>query len=260
MSETPFDDPRLWMLDTYRVPPGSLEGRAVALGGGEGHHAVTVARVRRGDLVRLIDGEGVEAIARVERVRKSRAFLTVVDVREHDRSEGACLTLVQSLPKRRAMDNLVRRAAELGVAEIVPVVTKRTVLRRRGGFDAGRLERWRAIALAATKQSRGVFVTKLRPLSKLDDVGGLLAGADLALVAWEEERDVSLREAVSQAGNPSGVVVVVGPEGGLTREEVLRLVALGARPVSLGRRILRADWAGAAVCAMVAYELGGLMP
>jgi len=259
LNETRLDDPGVWRLDTFRVPPGSLEDRAVVLDGAEGHHAVDVVRVREGDLVRLIDGVGAEAIARVESAARSEASLAVVESRSRDRADAIELTVIQALLKGRAFDEVVRRCAELGVAQIVPAVTERTIGRVPEDSVDSRTARWGAVALAATKQSRGVFVPRISEVRTLSEAVGLLAAGSRGLVAWEEESGVSLRTALAGEG-PSRVLLVVGPEGGLSEGEVSGLVARGFRTVTLGERVLRADWAAAAVAAMIAHELGGLLP
>jgi 16S rRNA (uracil1498-N3)-methyltransferase len=255
-----LSDASVWRLDTFLVPPGFLEGRAVALEGPERHHAFDVARTREGDVVRLIDGDGTEALARVDGVCRERATLTVLESRVHSRDAAVLLTIVQGLPKARGMDEVVRRCAELGVAEVIPATTERTLARKWARPDRERLARWRSISLAATKQSRGVFITDVAPVAELVDVVDRVARAERAVVAWEDETGVSLSDALSLPHRPRRVIAVVGPEGGLTGGEVEMLASAGARPVGLGRRILRADWAAAALSAMVAGELGGLLP
>lgn len=252
-------DTSVWRLDTFLVAPGTLGDRAVSLEGAEHHHAFDVARVRTGDVVRLIDGEGAEALARVDAVGRSRASLTILDARVHSRDEGVALTIVQALPRPRAMDEVVRRCAELGVAEVIPVTSERAQTADRRP-DADRLERWRAIALSATKQSRGVFVMGVAPPATLAGVRGRMRDVDHAVVAWEGETVVTLHEALSGVSRPGRMLAVVGPEGGLTAREVGELTRAGAAAVGLGARILRADWAAAALSSIVSSTFGGLLP
>jgi 16S rRNA (uracil1498-N3)-methyltransferase len=253
-----LDDPRVWSLDTFLVPPGALADRAVTIAGDEGHHAVDVARIRRGDAVRLIDGEGLEAIGRVSGTGPASAEVEVHEVRTHPRGDGVELTVAQALLKGRAFSEVVRRCSELGVGGIIPVVTERTVAKPPPGGESARLDRMRAVARAAVKQSRGVFVPTISPVSTLGGLAEHLSRADLALVAWEEERAGTLGDLL-EGSKPRSIALVVGPEGGLTGDEVAVLAGFGAHPVSVGRRILKADWAAAAVCAMISERLGGLL-
>jgi 16S rRNA (uracil1498-N3)-methyltransferase len=255
-----LDDPSAWRLDTFLVPPGALGNRAVVLDGAEGHHALSVVRAGAGDVVRLVDGEGVEALARIERARASEASLSILERKTHRREEGALLTLVQALLKGRGFSEVVRRATELGVAALVPVTTERSIGRVPQDREDERAARWLAVARSALKQCRGVYLPRIEAVRPLSAIGPVLAEADLGLVAWEEERGVSLGERLSLAGRPRRIALVIGPEGGLSASEIEALASLGAGPVSVGPRVLRADWAGPAVAAMVASAVGGLLP
>jgi 16S rRNA (uracil1498-N3)-methyltransferase len=249
-------------MDTFLVSPGALAESAVTLEGPEGHHAADVVRVREGDLVRLIDGEGGEAVARVESIGRSEATLSVEETRTHERGSGVHLTVVQALLKGRGFDEVVRRCSELGVAAVVPASTARSIGRIPAGGEEARVSRWRSIALAAVKQSRGVFLPRIDRVRDLGSVVGLTGDHDLSLVAWEEEGGTALRDALAggQEGALGRILLVVGPEGGLESAEVGGLTAAGARAVGLGRRVLRADWAAAAAAAMISSEVGGLLP
>jgi 16S rRNA (uracil1498-N3)-methyltransferase len=253
-----LDDPSTWRLDTYFVPEDAGGGPRVRLRGPEARHAVSAARTRPGDAVRLIDGCGWEALALIESIGRDEATLTVIDSRVHDASDGVALTLVQAMPKGRAFSEIVRRAAELGVAAVVPVTSERTVVRPSTDGAEARLGRWRSVALAATKQSRGVFATRVEPVIALRDAGPLVSSFDRAIVAWEQG-GVALRHVLA-GPRPRTMVVVVGAEGGLSAAEVGGLGALGAVAVGLGRRVLRADWAGAAISAAISFSFGGLLP
>jgi len=257
-------DPSMWRLDTFLVPPGSLATGEVVLEGDEGHHAARVVRIRPGALARVTDGEGVEGIGRVTRVAPRapcEAVLEVVELRAHKREDGTSLTIAQGLLKERSFDEVVRRCGELGVSEVVPVATARAQVRAP---SRARLARWRAVAAAALKQSRGVFLTRVSDPLTFDALLDRVGSSPWACVAWEEERAAHLREALRTAAAPNGrrtaMLAVVGPEGGLTSEEVAALGRAGATAVTLGPRVLKADWAAAALAAAVACESGRLLP
>lgn len=266
---TDFGDAGLWRINTFIVPPGSICGGACSVSGREGHHGADVMRIRVGDTVRLIDGTGEEALARVDAVSDSTLECTVTETRTHDRSGGVALTVAQALLKGRGYDDVVRKLSELGVAGIIPLVTERAIGRIPPDALESRLERWRGIAAAAVKQSRGVFLPEV---AEPVDLGALAATAgqyDLVLVAWEDEAGATLRDILSESagvdaghavGDARSILLIVGPEGGLSENEVAVLKDTGAVSVSVGRRVLKADWAAAAIASMISYELGGLLP
>ncbi len=264
-----LNDAEIWRLDTFIVPPGVLAGGTCTVSGREGHHGADVVRVRAGDTVRLIDGAGGEALARVDAVGSGSFTCAVVESRTHDRGAGVSLTIAQALLKGRSFDEVVRRTSELGAAVVQPLVTERAIGHIPHGALESRLERWRGIAAAAVKQSRGVFLPDVvEPL----DVAGLAARVgefELVLVAWEDESGAELIDALRGVREPHGeretstpltILLVVGPEGGLSASEVSLLKDAGAVSVSAGRRVLKADWAASAIAAMISCELGGLLP
>jgi 16S rRNA (uracil1498-N3)-methyltransferase len=252
-------DRGIWKLATFRVAPGSIDGDSLVLREAEGHHAADVVRLRAGDAARLIDGVGAEAVAVVERVARSAVHVRVVERRTHDRASATELTVFQSLLKGRSFDEVVRRCAELGVAKIVPMSTERSIGRLPDADVDRRLSRWRGIALAAVKQARGVFLPEIARPVEIEEAAELIVGSDLAIIAWEEEVEIGLSRAL-EAHRRGSLALLVGPEGGFAAAEVDSLVVAGGRPVSVGRRVLRADWAAAAIAAMISFEVGGLLP
>jgi len=253
-----LDSGSAWMLPTYFAETGALEQTTLRLGGEEGRHAARAARARPGELIRLIDGSGVEAAARVLSATEELE-LEIVERRQHSRSEGVELIVGQAILKGRDFDEPARRLAELGAARVVPLLTERVVPRVDPDTLARRAERWRSVLAAATKQSRGVFRTELGPPASLDDFAEAVSQADARFVAWEEG-GIAIGDALRDVGPPATVACVVGPEGGLSAGEVDSLRDVGFSAVGLGRRILRADWAAAAVAAIVSARVGGLLP
>jgi 16S rRNA (uracil1498-N3)-methyltransferase len=275
-----LNDADVWRIDTFIVPPGSLAGGTCVVSGREGHHGADVMRVRAGDPVRLIDGEGEEALARVDSVTGGFVRCSISERRSHERDSGVSLTVAQALLKGRGFDEVVRRLSELGVASIRPLVTERAIGRVPEDGLESRLERWRSVAGAAVKQSRGVFLPEIDAPVEIAGLARRVGEFELALTAWEDEEAVGLIEALrgwrsldgerparaagegthtrSGAG-PRSVLLVVGPEGGLSVAEVELLRQAGATSVTVGRRVLKADWAAAAISAMISYEVGGLL-
>jgi len=267
MSE--LKDAGSWRLDTFIVPPGSIRGGTCDVSGREGHHGADVVRIRVGDTVRLIDGAGAEALATVDSVGSGTLACTVTGTRTHDRSDGVALTVAQALLKGRGYDDVVRKLSELGIASIMPLVTERAIGRIPPDAQQPRLERWGSVAAAAVKQSRGVFLPEVAEPVDVASLASRAGEFDLVLVAWEDESGATLKDALSESaaadagsavGGVRSILLVVGPEGGLSENEVAVLKDAGALSVSVGRRVLKADWAAAAIASMISYELGGLLP
>ncbi len=222
-------------------------GGLVELTGDEAHHAVAVRRMRVGEALVLTDGLGRRATGTVAETGKRRLVVRVDDVATEPEPEPR-FTVVQALPKGDRGELAVEVLTEVGVATVVPWAASRSVAVWKGERAAKSLARWRSMAREAAKQARRAWFPEVTELAGTDAVVDLVGHADLALVLHEEAGTPL------PAAPPTGrVVVVVGPEGGISAEEVARLVEAGAVPVRLGSEVLRTSTAGlAAVSALLA--------
>jgi 16S rRNA (uracil1498-N3)-methyltransferase len=215
-------------------------------------HHLRVARVVPGEAVEVFDGRGRAWAAVLERVDEAGAVLRLGEERRG--STGRRVVLIQALPKGDKLDWVLQKSTELGVSAIWPVVAGRTVARPRPEALGARQARWRRIVEEAARQSGRADVPEVEGLRPLDEaVHALDAGVRL-LVLDEDERSTRLAAA---AGDGS-VALVVGPEGGLAREEVQALRGAGGVGVSLGPLVLRTETAGLAALAVLRH-LDGLL-
>jgi 16S rRNA (uracil1498-N3)-methyltransferase len=238
-------------LPVHLVPSlaGVGVGAEVEVSGDEAHHAVAVRRLRVGESVVLTDGAGTAVTAEVASTGKRVFAATVTGVSTAAPAEPA-FVVVQALPKGERGELAVEVLTEVGVAEIVPWAAARSVALWKGERAARSLAKWRSTAREAAKQARRSWFPEVAELASTADLVALVAGADLAVVLHEE---ASVPLATLQVPPTGRIVVVVGPEGGLTEEEVATLVAAGATSVRLGAEVLRTSTAGlAAVAALLA--------
>jgi 16S rRNA (uracil1498-N3)-methyltransferase len=228
---------------------GASTGDVVEVEGDEAHHAVAVRRLRTGERVVLTDGRGTTLTGTVGETGKRR--LTVVADEVVTSPEPApAVTVVQALPKGDRGELAVEVLTEVGVATVVPWASARSVAVWRGERAAKALARWRSTAREAAKQARRAWFPEVTELATTEQAVALVAGADLAVVLHEEATTPLAAVPVPTAGT---VVVVVGPEGGLTDAEVAGFAAAGAHVVRLGDEVLRTSTAGvAAVAALLA--------
>jgi len=238
------------------VEPGSWTGTRVALPPEESHHLLQVLRAAPGEAVELLDGCGRVGEGRL--VTASGAGRRAEAVVEIDRVRTLApltpeLVLLQALPKATAMDWLIEKATELGVAAIQPVLTERTVNRLSGEREEKQLERWRRIALAAAKQCGTPWLPAIRPIRPL---AGALAGhgAERLVVGALVGTPPPLREVIGMLGAvPRSVAILIGPEGDLSPAELDAAVAAGALPANFGPLVLRVETAALfALSALVA--------
>lgn len=222
-------------------------GATVVLDGDEGRHAATVMRLRGGEQVVLTDGAGTAGTCTVTDSGKATLTLRVDTVSYADRALPH-VTVVQALPKGDRGELAVEMLTEIDVDRIVPWAAARSVAVWRGERAVKSLAKWRAAARAATKQARRAWLPEVTPLASTPEVLDLLAAADLAVVLHEE---ATIPMSSLSLEGVTRIVVVVGPEGGLSDDE---LEAFGsATTVRLGSSVLRTSTAGvAAVAALLA--------
>jgi 16S rRNA (uracil1498-N3)-methyltransferase len=224
---------------------GTTIGSTVEVTGDEAHHAVAVRRLRVGEALVLTDGLGRSVTGTVASMGKRVFTMEVVAVTDEPAPDPV-VTVVQAVPKGDRGELAVEVLTEVGVARIVPWAAARSVAVWKGERGAKSLSRWRSTAREAAKQSRRGWFPQVAELAASDTVAELVAAADLAVVLHEDASESLALLAVPASGS---IVVVVGPEGGLTDDEVAAFEAAGAHGVRLGSEVLRTSTAGVAAVA-----------
>lgn len=226
----------------------------LAVQGTDVNYLKNVMRLGPGDEIVCFDGSGTEYLSKIASYEKEKAILEIVTTRKPDIESPIRITLAQGLPKGQKMDDIVRQTTELGVAEIIPVITERSI----GKGD--KHERWQKIAKEAAEQSGRTSVPTISKVTKFKDflaTGHWLPGS-LHIMAWESERTATLRSVLSELApspeTPASICVLIGPEGGFSQKEAEEAKDAGFIPVSLGKTILRTETAGPSVISMLNYH------
>lgn len=217
------------------------------LGGAEGRHAATVRRIRPGERVDLTDGDGLVAECQVSAARAGELELRVLR-RRIEPPPDPRLVVVQAIPKGDRGELAVELMTEVGVDVVVPWAAARCVARWSGDRAEKPLARWRAAARAAAKQARRARIPEVtRPAAT--DEAVRRAGAAVCAVVLDQ---AALRPLAEVPVPPAGeIVIIIGPEGGLTGEEMTALTAAGSTAARLGPTVLRTSTAGAVAAAML---------
>ncbi|RAY12056.1 16S rRNA (uracil(1498)-N(3))-methyltransferase [Actinomadura craniellae] len=236
----------------FLAEPGRLTADQVVLDGPEGRHAATVRRLRPGERVDLTDGAGLLAECIVTAAGRDALTLEVLARHRTERPEPR-LVVVQALPKGDRGELAVELMTEVGVDEIVPWAADRCVTRWRPERREKALGRWRATAREAAKQARRSWLPEVADLADTARVADRLAGAAAGAVLHEEATEPLSGLCPPTAGE---LVVVVGPEGGITPEELEAFAAAGGRPFRLGPTVLRTSTAGVAAAALLLGATG----
>ena len=236
----------------FLVPSAALAGEQIRLDGPEGRHAAVVRRLGVGERVDVSDGAGSVACCQVVEVGAGSLTLRVLD-RYADPPPSPRLVVVQALAKGDRAEAAVEAMTEVGVDEIVPWAASRSVVRWEGPRGEKSLDRWRSTAREAAKQSRRPRVPVVSGLASTRQVCERLSAADLAVVLHEAADSPLSKASTPPAGE---LIVVVGPEGGITDDELAAFAAAGAPAYRLGRSILRTATAGVAAAAVLLAHTG----
>lgn len=231
----------------FVVPADRLVAGTVTVDGAEGRHAATVTRLGVGERLVLTDGSGRRGDGVVASADKDRLQVVVDQVTEEPAPQPR-FVVVQALPKGDRGEVAVETLTEVGVDAVVPWAASRCVTRWRGARGEKALARWRSTAVAAAKQSRRSRFPEVAELAGTREVAQLLASAAVGVVLHEAgERPMSALD-LPEAGD---VVVVVGPEGGVSPDELTTFAAAGATAYRLGETVLRTSTAGTAALAVL---------
>ncbi|MFK0253405.1 16S rRNA (uracil(1498)-N(3))-methyltransferase [Streptomyces sp. NPDC090445] len=232
-------------------------GPEFVLDGPEGRHAVSVKRLNPGEDVVLTDGAGrwTEGVVKAAE-GKDRLVVTDLHTVREEPEPAVRITVVQALPKGDRGELAVETMTETGVDAIVPWQASRCITQWRGDRGAKSLAKWRNTAREAGKQSRRVRFPEVAEAMTTKQVAALLAGADLAAVLHEDRNHPSGALATADLPAAGSIVLVVGPEGGVSPEELALFAEAGARPLRLGPSVLRTSTAGTAAAAVLLARTG----
>ncbi|WP_199573643.1 16S rRNA (uracil(1498)-N(3))-methyltransferase [Streptomyces murinus] len=240
----------------FVVADFAADGDRYVLGGPEGRHAVSVKRLEAGEEVVLTDGAGRYAVCEVLGSEgKDRLVVRMPQVSEEPAPRPR-ITVVQALPKGDRGELAVETMTEVGVDAIVPWQAARCITQWRGERGLKALGKWRATAREAGKQSRRVRFPEVAEAASTKQVAALLAGADFAGVLHSDFEHTSAALATAELPAEGEIVLVVGPEGGVSRDELALFEEAGAKAYVLGPSVLRTSTAGTAAAALLLGRTG----
>lgn len=246
-------------MHRFYLPLEQCSGDVLQLTDDEAHHATRVLRIEAGEDVVVLDGAGHTLDCAVREATKRSVTLSVKQ-RTFSPPLPCQITLLQAIPKAKAMDYIVQKATELGAARIVPILSERVVVQLNEREAQGKAEKLKPIALEAIKQCGSPWLTKIEPPVKLKDFLARGEKFELPLVASLQEGSQHPRKFIRQFREqhhrlPQTAAVWIGPEGDFTPGEMDLLRSAGALPISLGRLVLRSDTAAIYSLSVLNYEL-----
>ena len=225
--------------------------------GRDAHHIIDVLRMAPGDRLQVVADDGISFVGEITAVGTNTVTVLAREVLRETHEPDVRISLLQGLAKGEKMEFIIQKAVEIGVAEIFPVAMAHSVVVLESSKAEKKVERWQKIAEAAAKQSKRDVIPDVHEVVKLPQVLQEEKW-DLLLVAYESENQVSLKGALQAHKEAKTIGVVIGPEGGLSMEEVEIAQKQGGIAVSLGRRILRTETAGLVAATAILYETDNL--
>ncbi|MCI9603578.1 MAG: 16S rRNA (uracil(1498)-N(3))-methyltransferase [Ruminococcus sp.] len=243
-------------MHRFFIQHSQIQGKRLYVEGADVNHIKNVLRMKPGDQVMVSDGEGMQYLCALETFDTGRVWLEIVDTWEENRELSSKICLFQGLPKSDKMELIIQKATELGVYELVPMVTGRTVVKLDEKKAEKKNARWNAIAESAAKQSGRSLIPRVTGVMTFSEALAYAKELDVLLIPYEKAEGMeATRRAIEGIYPGQSVGIFIGPEGGFEEAEVEQAMEKGAAPVTLGRRILRTETAGFVVLSMLLYHL-----
>ncbi|WP_346908428.1 16S rRNA (uracil(1498)-N(3))-methyltransferase [Faecalicatena orotica] len=240
----------------FFTEPSQIRDPHIFITGPDVNHMKNVLRIMPGERVGISDGQGTDYVCEVDRLEETEVVLNILSSEKSYSELASRIYLFQGLPKGDKMELIIQKAVELGVFEIVPVATRRAVVKLDEKKAKKKTERWNAIALGAAKQSGRSLIPEVKPVMRFAEALEYAKELDVLLIPYEMAEGMEkTKEIISAVRQGQSVGVFIGPEGGFDEEEVEKAAAEGAQPVTLGRRILRTETAGLTVLSILMYHL-----
>lgn len=240
----------------FFINQDQVEDDHIRIIGPDVNHIKNVLRMGAGEEVLISNGVDKDYLCEVTSVTAQEVTARILSVEEGGRELPARITLFQGLPKGDKMELIIQKAVELGACEIVPVETKRTVVKLDKKKEESKLRRWNAVSESAAKQSKRLIVPEVAGVMSLKEALDFSKEFDLTVIPFENAKGMErTREILSQVKPGMNVGIFIGPEGGFEDSEIELSESFGAKTVTLGKRILRTETAGLSVLSVLSYLL-----
>lgn len=241
----------------FFVDSSQINGNDIVIIGSDVNHIKNVLRMKVGEEVAVSNGEdGKEYRCEIASIQEDLVRLTLRFVKEDGLELPSKVYLFQGLPKGDKMELIIQKMVELGVYEIVPVATKRCVVKLDDKKATSKIQRWQGIAEAAAKQSKRRIVPNVHVVMTFGEALQYAKDMDLKWIPYElAEGMAGTKKLIENVKPGQSIAVFIGPEGGFEESEVDKAKEAGVLPITLGKRILRTETAGLTVMAWLMYQL-----
>lgn len=245
-------------MHRFYTDKGSLRSadKNILISGEDVNHIKNVLRLRCGDKISVSDGDGTDYICRISKILPDKVTADIEDIVRNASELPVRITLFQGMPKSDKLELIIQKAVELGATEIVPVITKRTVVKIDDKKASKKIDRYNMIAMSAGKQSGRGIVPKVSEFMSFKQAIEYAKNLDMNIIPYEEAEGIEYsRQVIKETNSKGSLGIFIGPEGGFAKDEVELAMSIGAKCITLGNRILRTETAGFAVLSIIMFEL-----
>lgn len=243
----------------FFVTPRQILEREILVEGTDVNHITNVLRMEKGEEVHVSDGQGGRVYrCEIAAFEEETVRLNILEVLKDDMELPSRIYLFQGLPKADKMELIIQKAVELGVYEIIPVATRRAVVKLDDKKAAAKVKRWQAISESAAKQSKRMIIPEVKLPMDFKKALAYAKEMDVRLIPYEMAEGMEgTRKLIQEIRPGQSVAVFIGPEGGFEESEIQLAEEAGVLPITLGKRILRTETAGMTVLSILMYQLEG---
>lgn len=243
-------------MSRYFINNTQIIENKIKIVGEDFQHLKKVLRSVKGDII-TVCCDGFDYNAQIDEIGNDYITCIIIDKKENTTEADLKVTLFQGLPKADKMDLIIQKCVELGVYEIVPVITERCISKINTNKDVqNKLSRWQKIAMEAAKQCNRGYIPRIGMPVKFSEAVETAEKMDISIIPYENENKESFKSVVSHIPGITTASIFIGPEGGFAQEEIQLADARGIRKITLGPRILRTETAGMVALSLMMYELG----
>lgn len=235
------------------IKPEAILGNEIAITGSDVNRLRNVLRKKIGDRVNLLDGRGSLYQAAIQSIGHNRITCKIISCHKENEQQIK-IDLAQSLPKGHKIDSIIQKACELGINAFIPFISEHTASIPVKDFQQKKQLRWQKIAKQAAEQSQSAHVPQVCPIIRFKELIPSIKNYALCLIPYENEKEQHLKDVLTSGPTPASILLIIGPEGGFSPQEVKTAQTAGAVPVSLGKQILRTETAPIMALSSINYQ------
>ena len=242
-----------FFVEPHQIDEGTHQ---IHILGSDVNHISNVLRMKQGEELWISDGGKKEYRCTIEEFSPDEVLLHIIYAQQPDYELQSRIYLFQGLPKADKMELIIQKAVELGAYEVIPVETKRCVVKLDGKKAAKKVERWKQIAESAAKQSKRMLIPNVHEVLTFKEALKYAESMDVRLIPYELAKGMQeTKEILADIQPGQSIGIFIGPEGGFEEKEVKTAISEGAKPITLGKRILRTETAGLAILSVLMFQL-----